>query len=563
MKLIFTEYLASLKERGELDMIIPDLLSELGLSVLSRPAIGTRQYGVDVAAVGDIGDGEKRVYLLSIKPGDLRRSSWDVGEQSSRTSLNEILDYYIPKNIPKRYANLPVTVILCLGGELHEDIRNVVESFMSQRTNERISFDVWNGDRLAGFLLSGVLREHALPKTWRSNFRKSIALVDEPDISFKHFYCFVTNISDACKATKSARLTAIRQIYVGLWTLYVWARDAKNLETAYFCSEHAVLIGWSLTKNYRTGKAKQIKQIIRTMEHVIILHNLITDDYITEYIKPRTKILHGLSSAVPSQEPLDVNLKLFDLVGRIGIRGLWLLWIIGRTRRDINEQDEEIARLREISQFLVDMINNNPILCTPIKDNQAIDINIACLFLKAIGNDQAIRNWVRQIAHAAVFAFNKNTLYPCIFNDYRDLIDHPKNDVEYRNEATAGSLLVPTLAVWAAMMDDSETLKMLADFVSDPYKHSTLQLWYPGSETEEHLYRGNIEHGRSLRIKIQRSCEDMLAPIRDECNKPPEFRSLSACQHDLWPLIILACRHHRVPIPPHFWEFSNQTIHSN
>ena len=32
--------------------VLPDLLSELGHTVVSRPSVGTRQYGVDVAAVG-------------------------------------------------------------------------------------------------------------------------------------------------------------------------------------------------------------------------------------------------------------------------------------------------------------------------------------------------------------------------------------------------------------------------------------------------------------------------------------------------------------------------------
>lgn len=43
MKLIIKEYLASLKERDELDAVLPDLLSQLGLNVYSRPARGTRQ----------------------------------------------------------------------------------------------------------------------------------------------------------------------------------------------------------------------------------------------------------------------------------------------------------------------------------------------------------------------------------------------------------------------------------------------------------------------------------------------------------------------------------------
>ena len=116
MKLIFMQYLASLKERGELDALMPDLLSEVGLSVISKPALGTKQHGVDVAAVGALGDGERSVFLISIKPGDLRRKGWDSGEQSLRTSLNQILDVYIGSRIPKRYKHLPVVVVLCIGG---------------------------------------------------------------------------------------------------------------------------------------------------------------------------------------------------------------------------------------------------------------------------------------------------------------------------------------------------------------------------------------------------------------------------------------------------------------
>ena len=65
MKLILKEYLASLRERDELDAILPDLLSQLGFTVLSKPQRGTRQYGVDVAAVGALNGGiEKTLPLL-------------------------------------------------------------------------------------------------------------------------------------------------------------------------------------------------------------------------------------------------------------------------------------------------------------------------------------------------------------------------------------------------------------------------------------------------------------------------------------------------------------------
>ena len=134
------------------------------------------------------------------------------------------------------------------------------------------------------------------------------------------------------------------------------------------------------------------------------------------------------------------------------------------------DQKEGIRNaLQSTAQLLADMIGSNPVLWSPIKDSQATDINIACLFLNRVGCGQVIRQWIGQIARATVFAFNSHGPYPCVYEEYRDLVEHPRGDSEYRIEATVGSVLVPTLAVWAAATNDTETLGLLADFVEGPY----------------------------------------------------------------------------------------------
>ena len=556
MKLIFTQYLASLKERNELDVIMPDLLSELGLNVISRPARGTKQYGVDVVAVGTLPGGVRSLYLISIKPGDLRRPGWNTGEQALRPSLDQIRDVYIQNLRPKRYVHLPVVVVLCLGGELHEDIKHDVEGYMAGNTTDGIRFELWNGDALAGQLLSGVLREHALPDTWRSDLRKSVALVDEPDVSFRHYCRFLSGVADRCQRTRPARLTAVRQIYVALWTLYVWTRDAENIEAAYLCSERSILIAWPLVKDHLAGRSKQARQLGETMDRLIALHNAIADDYLNGYVKPRAKTLHGLASAVPSQSSLDINLRLFDVLGRVGARGLWQLHTFGHLESSGRmEQAEAVHQnIHGTAVLLADILNNNPILCAPIKDSQAIDINIACLFLNRVGCNQVIQNWIQQTAGATIFAYHANSAYPCVFGEYRDLAEHPREAPDYRLDATSASLLVPTLAVWAALTGDAATLGGLADFVSGPYKHSNLQFWYPGPDTEEHLYLGSANHGLAAsNITIERACDDMLAPIKSECALSAAYYSLSALEFRLSPLLVSASRHHRFPVPPHLW----------
>ena len=77
MKLILKQYLASLKERSELDAVLPDLLSNMGMNVFISPTRGVKEYGVDVAAVGRMNGEEEKVFLFSVKSGNLTRETWN------------------------------------------------------------------------------------------------------------------------------------------------------------------------------------------------------------------------------------------------------------------------------------------------------------------------------------------------------------------------------------------------------------------------------------------------------------------------------------------------------
>ena len=562
MKLLFVEYLASLKERDELDKIMPDLLSELGLNVISKPARGPRQFGVDVAAVGKLDDGVERVYLLSIKPGILTRSGWSTGDQALRPSLEEVVDVYIPQRLPPRYRDLPKVIVLCIGGYISQAVEPNVIGYIQENTTEAVSYEVWNGDKLAEMLLSGVLQEKALPPNSQSDLRKSLALVDEPDVAFEHFRRLATNIVNACRPSAAARLTAIRQIYIGLWTLYAWARAAGNIEAAYRCGEHVLLLTWPMVKDSWSGRSKAAEQLRDCLYRLIALHRLLGQEFIQEYVEPTAEVLHGLTSAVPSSAYLDINLKLFDLVGRLGLSGLWAQFLLDHPPPDDLEEDQEVEEenrevedwLKRVGFTLANVIINNPALGTPIKDSQAIDINIACLLLNLVGCRQVIKDWIRHIAGATRYAFKFNERYPCIYDEYHRLLRHPQPGDDYRKAATAGSLLIPTLATWAAIVEDEETLKLLSEYVSTDYVHSTLQLWFPGDDSEEHLYQGTDNHGLCWSdFAMSRVSQEVLDPISRECVSSNAFNTLSAIEHGIWPLIVLACRHHRMPVPPHLW----------
>lgn len=124
MKLILAQYLSTLKERGEFDKLLPDLLIAMDYVPISKPQTGVRQYGVDLAAVGiSPEDGIRELLLFVIKCGDIGRNDWDSGPQSVRQSLNEVFDVYLKTHVEPDHELLRKRIVLATTGGLNKKRR--------------------------------------------------------------------------------------------------------------------------------------------------------------------------------------------------------------------------------------------------------------------------------------------------------------------------------------------------------------------------------------------------------------------------------------------------------
>lgn len=555
MKLIIKQYLASLRERNELDALLPDLLSQMGLNVFSKPGRGTRQDGVDVAAVGSLNGQQDKVYLFSIKAGDLTRSSWDSsGLQSLRPSLNEIRDSYIPNRLPKEHKDKQFVICLCFGGDIQEQVRTSVEGYIEQNSTERVSYEEWNGDKLAELIQANFLRADLLPDNSRPMLRKALALLDEPEASFRYFIKVVSGLLDTVAQDNSRKLTSIRQMSVCLWILFAWARDVGNLESAYLSTERTLLYAWELTKDEVDKKTKISRGIQQAFQSVLTAYFQVAEEYIVEKILPHVTILDGLSSAVKPSSSIDVNLKLFDVLGRLAIYGLWSIWKAS-VAEEKEHKDELTLQSQSISDAITSLISNNSILLLPIKDDQAIDIHLAMTQLDTSNNNAKYINiWLMEIISGARLAYEGSGPYPCTIHDYASLIDHPhRGDVDYRKEVTEGSLLYPVIALWAALLEETELYTRVADFKDKCLLHCNFQFWYPDDATEENLYTNKDLHGAAFsNVPVDLPPKEFLKVLWTECDQAQHFEQLSAQEKGIWPLILLACRHYRNPVPVQF-----------
>ena len=573
MKLVIREYLASLRERGELDAVLPDLLTELGFTVYSRPGRGTRQYGVDVAAVGEGEDGVRRVHLFSVKSGDLDRNEWNTASpQSLRPSLDEILDHYVSSRIPPEYADLPITICLTFGGAIKEEVRAEVTGYMNRNSSDRITFEEWNGDRLAEAVLEGILREDLLPGAMRGHLRKSVAMVEQPDVSGQHFARLLRAIVQAPGKNAAARLSQARLINICVWIMFVWAREAENVEAPFLASERAILEVWELLKKDIARGGKTAANAGEVINELTNLHFAIWDELFESKILPHAGIRHALSSAVGSPASLDVNLKLFDMIGRLAMRGLWLVWELSPASGPVLLDDDYLSSLPQalkkssmdtvkqidrLCHLMMQIVSNNRALLSPLGDWQAIDIALAFTLLACRPNAHgAIDEWAEELVKRSIFAFNVHGRYPITSHSYWDLVDHPSERTEeYRSANTEGSILFPMLALWAAARGKRELFDELAKFKAEALEHCTFQTWLPSEDSEANLYLGTENHGAALTgIPVTTGTSDTLDFVLEEARTNTHYDDLSAVRLGHWALVPMVCRGQRLPVPPQLWR---------
>lgn len=561
MKLIIKQYLSTLKERSELDAILPSLLSHMGLNVFARPIRGANEYGVDVAAVGNINGGEERVYLFSVKSGNLTRSTWHSGtvEQSLRPSLESILDSYIPHRLPPEHKNKKIVICMCFGGDIQTTIRQEVTGFTDKYATNDISFEEWNGDKLSDLILDSLLNEDLLPKNWQSLLRKSLALLDEPDASHENFRKLIFEISQTVEKNDKSLVIFVNRVNLCLWILYSWCRDSNNIESAYVSAEFTSVFVWSVINTHFTQKIRS------SFDELIETYQKISNEYIKKCIYPFVGNKHAISRGINTRCSIDLNLKLFEILGRVSLHGEWLLYKLTESHKvhsplegENPYQIELRNQIESNAETIINLINNNPLLLSPYKDDQAIDISLAShVLLQNSNNNEFLNFWINELSHRIMFAYSvknpANFLHPTILRSYEDILEYKNNEnaVNLCETTTQGSILLPFLMILAEMIEAPTLKHELMDFYDKKLKHCTLQYWFPNCTSEEYYYNNNEIHGAAF-SEVEETNYFSIKNIMDECqNNSIEF--LSAIKYGYYPLIFIACRHYRYPIPLHFF----------
>lgn len=560
MKLIIREYLGMLRESGEFDAIFPDLLLEMSLIPISKPQVGVRQGGVDIAAVGPDETGKKALWLFVLKRGDLGRRDWNSQPQSVRQSLDEIKDVYIKNHIAPKYANLPIKIIVATTGDFKQDFEQDRVGYMEANTTRKLKYDFWNGDQVSVLLEKYLLNEYALPNTARSKLRSTLALIVEPDYTLDHFFSLLDILLERRSSAKNTpgkkirnNKRFIRSLVTTSLTLAIvcrWAgSDGGNIRNAVIACERTLLWTWD---SIREKNLTQNHDVVHAYWRLVGIYLTTTTEYfnkVQDHLHTQDAISHYYSEAVLLKE------RVFEEIGFIASLGLsHLLWGI------IAKDEEREKGASFVANTLKEFFKTHPCSGSPCYDHQVIDISLAVLFLVWSGQIGAAKEWLQELSGRLIFSFKKNKWFPISTDSFDDLLEFeidPKScDIQKLKDS---SWMIPTIAQWLARLKDDNTYAHLIEMCNEVLKECCFQLWYPDKKTEECMYKGpaHLESGISeapiflpltgneMRVHMKKIQED--SPVKNP------FESSAVLAGMPW-LDAIASRHFRTPMNPMFWQ---------
>ncbi|MDQ3082379.1 MAG: hypothetical protein M3R07_09225, partial [Gemmatimonadota bacterium] len=115
--------------------------------------------------------------------------------------------------------------------------------------------------------------------------------------------------------------------------------------------------------------------------------------------------------------------------------------------------------------------------------------------------------------------------------------------------------LYPLLALWAASRGKQELFDEIAEFKATSLDHCTFQTWLPDEDSEDNLYLNRETHGAALAgIPVTEGTKDTLDFVLGEAKTNRHYDALSAVKLGHWPVVLIACRAHRLPVPPQAWR---------
>lgn len=270
-------------------------------------------------------------------------------------------------------------------------------------------------------------------------------MLDQPEVAYRHFRHLLNVIFTETK-NQTERTRQLRKAYLCLWILFVWARDADNLEAAYRASELVLLRSWPYCDIARLRRGTTQRERLAHFDQVLKLHFIIAHLLLVGKIGPFADKRYALSMAVNSRNAVDINIALFEMLGRLSLHGLWLDAMSGGEDESFAQAMNE--RADKVLNIAIGMLNANPALAVPVRDDFTIELALFMRLATLRGRLSNVADYIRSMSDHLCYGLSTRWHYPTPTTEYRDVLSHPRDrsDAYFEEHTRAGILYTFVLA---------------------------------------------------------------------------------------------------------------------
>lgn len=560
MKLVIAEYLRSLKERDELDRLLPDLLIEMGYIPIARPQTGNRQYGVDIGARGKNPEtGLDELLLLVVKQGDIGRSEWDSGDQSVRQSVNEIFDVSSASNLEPQDQNRSIHIVVATGGDLKQTVQENWKGFV-RNNQDKACIEFWGADAIAALMETYLFDEHIFLDDDRRDFRRALALSGDSEYDREDLHRLFLRMLDldnkgqlTDKPKKSkALLKALRIVNLAAQAFARWTlRDVGDSRQGLFAIERALL--WSWHRIQLADEKSQQATLSNAFNTIWWGYYRFASQYF-ERIQPYCYVESGLIRY--ASNGMESSLIAFEHIGILASIALFLGLHPVSTEE---ERDFWAKNANAVVDALESWLNNNGVSSSPCLDRHSQDITLALFIMFRLGRAETAKEWLRKLFRNVDYAYKAKKYVPISTDSLDDLVEEGGwLNGQSSDRMMETSWVLASFAGWCVVFGMDDVYEALAQNAQEVYPQICIQLWHPEKDLFQHLYfqqaiyeSGVTEAPIRLPPKMDDYRKQMDLVLESDFGKV--LHESTAAKAGLIALDLIACRHFSTPIAPVLW----------
>jgi len=534
LKFIVREYLLQLRERDELDAILPDLLRVMGYRIEKEAFRGEVEHGVDIAAFrSDETNGE--LFLIQVKAGDLDKNLWDSGSNSVRASLNNMIDVKYEDYSKPYLAKACKKFLLVHNGVLRENQRQKLDGYI-QKNFPNNNFERWDIGVLCDLFNEHLLSERLILPKQQNLLKRVLIFLDMPDYDFSDYNNLLSSFKEPFisigKNKEVSKMFA--QIRLILSLIGKTSERKDYLSGAIIPYEETLLKLWGWA--YESDKFS---------EAFYNCYLSILADYLSllfkwiEKISPAILVEDGLFLSSPS-EKVEYPLRTFSVIGHLSILSL--------SYKDIPNEGENV--FLDLSNLLARLIHSNPSRHRPLLDNHSIDICMGLLCLYYANLHEVAEFWLDDLLGNIIIRKKAFDRYPELYNNIDAVLEYEATNERPISYVDSSSTLIYLLFEMIALFD----FRNLYDKYKLSFDDVSLQVWYPPENIEEHLYYEEVQGGdMETMIKLPKSYDDFLSTINLRYDLR-NYDELSPYKQSFPLVFYIASRHFRTPLIPDLWR---------